>query len=40
LPRPWGEPTLLEGPLLNCLGASLDHLGRLQELGLLTEGGQ
>jgi hypothetical protein len=33
------EPTLLKGPLLNRLGASVDHLGRLQELGLLAKGG-
>lgn len=35
-----GEPTLLEGPLPNRLGASLDHLGRLEELGLLGQGAQ
>lgn len=31
------EPTLFEGPLLDCLGASLNHLGRLQELRLIAE---
>jgi len=30
----------LEGPLLNRLGAPMDHLGSLQELGLLPQGGQ
>ena len=34
------EPTLLERPLLDRLGASLNHLGRLQESGLLAQSRQ
>jgi hypothetical protein len=40
MPAIWDEAPLLKGPLLNRLGASLDHLGRLQELRLLAQGGQ